>query len=61
MIAINFLAGRNIAAEHWTSFRVNKVTEISESDLASGERVIPLLMSELDIQHHNSLWYITRI
>lgn len=61
MIAINFLADRNIATEYWTSFRVNKVTEISESELASGERVIPLLTSELDILHHNGLWYIARI
>lgn len=60
MIVVNFSASRHIAAEYRTPFRVNKVTEISESELASGERVIPL-PSGTGILHHNGLWYIARL
>lgn len=49
MVSINFLADRHIAAEHWTSFRVNKVTKISESELACSERVIPFTCARTGI------------
>lgn len=60
MITIKSLANRHIAVEYWTPFSVNKVTGISESELASGDRVIPLPAST-GILHHNGLWYIARL
>lgn len=49
----------HIVAEYWTSFRVNKVTKISESELASTSSLLPA--SGLVYWHHNGLWYIASL
>jgi len=49
MISINFLVDRHIMVKHWTSFRVNKVTKISESELACSKRLISFTCAWTDI------------